>query len=441
MEHPSTTQRSIATEEAVGDCVFVDVIMEGVSVPSLLDTGSQVSTLSDEIFRKNFHGDINASSVVQPFVRLVAANGLDIPYQGVVQTSITLMGTQIDKAVFFILKPSVSRDTPCIIGMNILRKFPHLIFKDLSQSHPPSRPQPQGPTPPHHHQGTRSGFPKQQSERSNLVVAANFRPIVIAAGTEVIVPGRCRGACNPRVPIVVESTPARFLPKHLMVARSVSHLQDGLVPVRLANPNQWDIKVHRGMRLAHWSTVDEVIRSDSIDHNLQLVELGLHEVEVRLGEDPAADPQESPGLLPVPVNVDKESLSPAEARELASLLQRHQGVFSTDDNDFGMTTTVQHTIPTETTRPLKDRYRRVPPHLYQEVKDHLKTLLGKGVIRESTSPWASPIVLVRKKCGGLRLCVDYRRLNAVTTPDAYPLPRIDESLDALRGARIFLPLT
>ena len=147
--------------------------------------------------------------------------------------------------------------------------------------------------------------------------------------------------------------------------------------------------------------------------------------------------QQQTGLLPVPVNVDKESLSPAEARELASLLQRHKGVFSTDDDDFGMTTTVQHTIPTETTRPLKDRYRRVPPHLYQEVKDHLKTLLGKGVIRESTSPWASPIVLVRKKCGGLRLCVDYRRLNAVTTPDAYPLPRIDESLDALRGARYF----
>ena len=98
---------------------------------------------------------------------------------------------------------------------------------------------------------------------------------------------------------------------------------------------------------------------------------------------------------------------------------------------------MRHTIPTGATRPIKERYRRVPLHLYQEVKEHLKMLLDKQVIRESTSPWASPIVLVRKKCGGLRLCIDYRRLNAVITPDAFPLPRVDESLDALRGARYF----
>ena len=64
-------------------------------------------------------------------------------------------------------------------------------------------------------------------------------------------------------------------------------------------------------------------------------------------------------------------------------------------------------------------------------------MLQNGVVRASTSPWASPIVLVKKKDGGTCFCVDYRKLNDVTRKDTYPLPRIDETLHALAGARLF----
>lgn len=74
------------------------------------------------------------------------------------------------------------------------------------------------------------------------------------------------------------------------------------------------------------------------------------------------------------------------------------------------------------------------------MKDHIKQLLDSKVIRESSSPYASPIVLVQKKSGELRMCVDYRQLNAKTRKDAYPLPRIEESLDALAGAQWFSTL-
>lgn len=74
---------------------------------------------------------------------------------------------------------------------------------------------------------------------------------------------------------------------------------------------------------------------------------------------------------------------------------------------------------------------------YEVVKSHINQLLEAQVIRESCSPYASPIVLVRKKDGGLRLCVDYRQLNAKTRKDVFPLPRIEESLDALSGACLF----
>ena len=80
-------------------------------------------------------------------------------------------------------------------------------------------------------------------------------------------------------------------------------------------------------------------------------------------------------------------------------------------------------------------YRRIPPHLLKEVQEHIKGLLSQKVIVESNSLYAAPAVIVRKKDRSTRLCVDYRRLNAKTVGDAYPLPRIHESFDALVGAQ------
>ena len=96
-------------------------------------------------------------------------------------------------------------------------------------------------------------------------------------------------------------------------------------------------------------------------------------------------------------------------------------------------------IRTEDDIPVTQPYRRIPPNQYQEVKEHIQKLLDSSVIRESHSPYASPIVLVRKKNGALRLCVDYRKLNLRTQKDSFPLPRI-ESLDALNGAQWFTTL-
>jgi hypothetical protein len=76
-----------------------------------------------------------------------------------------------------------------------------------------------------------------------------------------------------------------------------------------------------------------------------------------------------------------------------------------------------------------------------ELKKQLEDLLDKKFIRPSVSPWGAPVLLVTKKDGSMRLCIDYRQLNKVTINNRYPLPRIDDLMDQLVGARVFTRLT
>jgi transposase InsO family protein len=115
------------------------------------------------------------------------------------------------------------------------------------------------------------------------------------------------------------------------------------------------------------------------------------------------------------------------------LVSEYSDVFSLNDLDVGFTGLVKHQIILDNARPFKQRHRRIPPSMYSEVRNHLKQLLDSSIIRKSQSPWASNIVLVRKKDKSLRLCVDYRQLNERTIKDAYALPRIEELLDNLGG--------
>jgi hypothetical protein len=89
------------------------------------------------------------------------------------------------------------------------------------------------------------------------------------------------------------------------------------------------------------------------------------------------------------------------------------------------------------TTPISKRAYRMPPEELAELKTQLQELLDKGFIRPSSSPWGCPAVFVKKKDGSLRLCVDYRPLNAVTIKNKYPLPHIDVLFDQLAGAKVF----
>ena len=124
--------------------------------------------------------------------------------------------------------------------------------------------------------------------------------------------------------------------------------------------------------------------------------------------------------------------------QLFRLLLEYADIFA-DEGELGRTDRITHQIDMGSAPPIRQPVRRVPMCQKVELKD-LLTDMEKDVIRPSNSPWASPIVLVRKRDGSHRFCVDYRKLNAVTRKDAYPIPRIDDTLDTLSGACWFSTL-
>ena len=88
-------------------------------------------------------------------------------------------------------------------------------------------------------------------------------------------------------------------------------------------------------------------------------------------------------------------------------------------------------------QPVQKNYLSIPRPLYPEVKGYIEDLLSRGFIRKSKSPFSSSVVCVRKKDGGMRLCIDYRELNKKTVPDRHPIPHIQEALDSLGGKSWF----
>ena len=130
----------------------------------------------------------------------------------------------------------------------------------------------------------------------------------------------------------------------------------------------------------------------------------------------------------------------SEQKQAWELLLKWEHLFAQNDLDLGKTALIKHKIKLTNQTPFKERYRCIPPHMYDDVRAHIQEMLDIGAIHKSHSPWASAVVLVHKKDGGLRFCIDLRKLNEQTIKDAYSLPWIDETLNSLQGSQWFSSL-
>jgi hypothetical protein len=128
-------------------------------------------------------------------------------------------------------------------------------------------------------------------------------------------------------------------------------------------------------------------------------------------------------------------LSSNDQEKLQELLTKYQDIFAKSNDDLLQTDRVQHRINTGTAKPIRQTPRRLPLGKREIEKADIDNMLDRKVIEPSKSPWSSPVVLVKKKDGSTRFCIDYRALNQVMIKDAYLLPRVDHCLDSLAGGK------
>lgn len=132
---------------------------------------------------------------------------------------------------------------------------------------------------------------------------------------------------------------------------------------------------------------------------------------------------------------------PVAAREkLLNLLNKYRSCFAQNTKELGKTDVVKMDIHLTDDNPVTYRPYRLSFAERETVRHIVQDLLNNGIIQESTSPYSSPILLVKKKTGEYRMCVDFRELNAKTIKDWYPLPRVDEYLDRIQGSQFFSTL-
>ncbi|CAH2103297.1 unnamed protein product [Euphydryas editha] len=133
--------------------------------------------------------------------------------------------------------------------------------------------------------------------------------------------------------------------------------------------------------------------------------------------------------------------TPKEAKtKLIEVLRRHEHCFAHSLTDLGCTNATEMNIELSSQRPVVYRPYRLSYHEREKVREMIDEMLKAGIIRESTSNYASPIILVRKKDGGIRLCVDYRLLNSLTLKERYPIPIIEDEVARLSGQAWFITL-
>lgn len=133
-------------------------------------------------------------------------------------------------------------------------------------------------------------------------------------------------------------------------------------------------------------------------------------------------------------------LTSENKQKLKDLIVEFQDIFSSPEGPLGRTQLVEHEINTGNQKPVKIPPRRLPWSQKEIIDNEIDTMLEQNIIEPSSGPWSSPVLLVVKKDGSPRFCIDFRKLNTLVEKDAYPLPRIDDIIDTLAGQQWFCTL-
>uniref|UniRef100_A0A8C2HN42 ribonuclease H n=1 Tax=Cyprinus carpio TaxID=7962 RepID=A0A8C2HN42_CYPCA len=246
--------------------------------------------------------------------------------------------------------------------------------------------------------------------------------------------------------VIIEPSTSRCVHRNVLIGRVISPLWgDGWLPVKMINPTNSEIVLRKNAKLAD---VYPCIALEDFDHvqeqrvfqNVAIssgsscgslsakssVSGAKHFSDIRLDEMGLKD-----------LNLNDCEVSPFWRSKLIDLIKKYECVFSRHSLDCGEAKGFCHRIRLTDDRPFRLPYRRVSPAHYQKLRETLDEMEQMEIIRKSSSEFASPLVLVWKKNGDLRLCTDFRWLNARTVKDAHPLPHQADVLAALGGNALF----
>ncbi|XP_028309745.1 uncharacterized protein LOC114467552 isoform X1 [Gouania willdenowi] len=373
----------------MSSCPTIDVLIGGVSVSCLVDTGSMVSTMTEQFFLEKFApwGQERLQSC--HWLQLRAANGLAIPYIGYLELEVELCGQVIPSCGILVVRdpPAPVSSATGILGMNINRRCYRELFGGCGPALFESHLLAEAPGP------VRKAL--QQCHRVDGQAPSDFHGTIRVCGKKAVrIPGGF-------MKLVASTCPEQFAGQNALFEPTESGLPAGL----LASPSL--IQVIRGtayIPVVNVGTTEVLLYPRTSFGTLsraQVVSLpaGVTKVQATMATVSSQTVSD-----PVPDRVDALDLSTVgegERSEVRALLRKYSSVFSAHEGDMGCTHLISHDIPLLDDVPLRQRYRRIPPSEYEAVKAHINQLLESQVIRESSSPYASPIVLVRKKDGTL----------------------------------------
>lgn len=319
--------------------------------------GLRSHTISESHFKRYF-GDQGRFLSAANWVRLTAANGLDIPVLGCLQADVESMGSLLMGKCVFVLTES----SPESSELNNLV----LSGKELNKESKAST---------HADANVRRVIARVEENerllgpegRIGFVKVSGKQVVTIPPLSEKIVEGHCPIPHRTMRQVLMEGTGSVTLPRGLLIANVLATSKRGKVPVRVLNLCHKTVKLMPRSRIAVVSKPEKIVPKQVVEF-----EENDGELHVKRHEHCSSNVEDRLEQLSIPVQVNQEGLTNMQREKLNALLTQYSDVFSTSDTDYGYTTTVMHSIPTGDAHPIKQRHRRVPPQVFQEFKRHVQ---------------------------------------------------------------------
>ncbi|KAK7906651.1 hypothetical protein WMY93_015263 [Mugilogobius chulae] len=410
-----------------------------VMLTALLDTGSMACTISEEAEQMLTSANVvsTASNICSDIV-LVGCGGAKVKPKCIYDLKMQVYGNTFRVPVLVV----PGQKDQMIIGTNVI-KYLLKQFKQSTQFWQVLS-KPESPESPEIMQflNMLSGINRWRGDSIPDVIgtAKLTKAVTLQPRQEHLVWTKlpANSALSEGSAVLVEPTKCLTHKNDIIVCRSVSNMHgDRWIPVRMLNTSSKSVTLRRNTKIAEVSACiaiedldEDTEESESLDMKNQSVSCE------QAGHTPSQqDTLAKLGLESL--DIDSCEVSPYWKSQLMQLVQKYEDVFSKNKLDCGSAKDIVHRIHLSDTRPFRLPYRRVPPGQYHKLREVLSEMEELEIIRKSNSEWASPLVLVWKKNGDLRICVDYRWLNARTIKDAHPLPHQADCLAALGGSAIF----